>query len=184
VRAIALASLLALAIPVAVACSGPPPAGHYVPQALPDAASFGPVAGMLDVRCGSLDCHGTVGRNLRVYGSAGLRWSKADRPLAPLCDPAAEVAQDYESVVGLEPEPLSAVVQGADPSELTLVRKPRGAEAHKGGTVWSPGDDSDTCLVAWIQGKPKPAACERAVASVLPARAGVPDPLLSCFSTP
>jgi hypothetical protein len=182
--AVLLCAALAPALAIVAACSGPPSVGHYDPQHLPDAATFAPVAGMLDVRCGSLDCHGKAGRNLRLYGSAGLRLSPADRPLVPLCDTPAEIAQDYESVIGLEPEATSAVVAGAAPSGLTLVRKPRGTEAHKGGTIWSQGDDSDTCLTGWLQGKPDPAACQRAVAAALPARAGIPDPLLSCFATP
>ncbi len=182
-HACSLALVLSFTIPVAVACSAPS-AGHYVPQALPDPGTFAPVAGLLDVRCGSLDCHGMVGRNLRLYGSAGLRWSPADRPFVPLCDTTDEVSQDYESLIGLEPEIMSAVVAGADPSELTLVRKARGAEAHKGGTVWAPGDDSDMCLTSWLTGKSDPAACKRGVASVLPAQSGIPDPLLSCFTSP
>lgn len=176
-------AVAALAIPLAVACSAPS-AGHYVPGALPDSSSFPPVAEMLDVRCGSLDCHGTVARNLRLYGSAGLRWSPTDRPLVPTCDTTAEVTQDYESVIGLEPEVMSNVVQGADPSDLTMVRKARGTEAHKGGTIWSEGDDSDTCLISWLQGRADAGACQRGVASVLPSQPGVSDPLLSCFARP
>jgi hypothetical protein len=182
VRAVAFGSAAVTALVAVAACSAPSP-GHSTPAALPDEATFGPVAGLLDVRCGSLDCHGKVGRNLRLYGSAGLRLSPSDRPLVPLCDTAAEVAQDYDSLIGLEPEITSAVVAGADPSELTLVRKARGAEAHKGGTIWSAGDDSDTCLTSWLAGKPQPADCERGVASVLPESGGIPDPLLACFST-
>jgi len=86
-----------------LACSAPEPS-PYAAQALPDEATFGPVAQMLDVRCGSLGCHGAVGRNLRLYGSAGLRLSPSDRPLAPPhpCNTQDEDAQDYMSVVDLE----------------------------------------------------------------------------------
>ncbi len=161
-------------------CSAPS-AGSYVPGALPDEATFAPVAALLDVRCGSLDCHGAIGRNLRLYGSSGLRLSPADRPLVPLCDTGSEVAQDYDSVVGLEPERSSAVVQGADPSELTLVRKARGTEAHKGGTIWATGDDSDVCLTSWLHGAPNAADCARAAAQVLPSPPGQANPLLACF---
>ncbi len=181
--AVGFALLLPFAISISMACSAPS-AGHYVPNALPDPSTFGPVAQLLDVRCGSLDCHGTVARNLRLYGSAGLRWSPQDRPLIPICDTSAEVTQDYDSVVGLEPEVMSAVAQGADPSDLTMVRKARGTEAHKGGMIWSEGDDSDTCLISWLAGKSEPASCQRGVASVLPVQAGAPDPLLSCFASP
>jgi len=164
------------------ACSSPPSAGHFVPQALPDPVTFSPVAELLVVRCGSLDCHGRVGRNLRLYGSAGLRFAASDRPLIPLCDTTDEVTQDYDSVIGLEPETMSAVASGADPSELTLVRKARGAEAHKGGTIWSVGDDADICLTGWLTGKPATSDCASSVASVLPS--GSTNPLLSCFGMP
>ena len=92
------------------ACSIPPSDAQYTPQALPDQGSFPPVAQLLVVRCGSLECHGTPARNLRLYGSAGLRWSSGYRPLVPPCDTQDEVAQDYESVVGLEPETMLYLV--------------------------------------------------------------------------
>ncbi len=180
-RLLLLASALVL-----VACSVPASDGRYTPQALPDPATFPPVAALLDVRCGSLDCHGTVARNLRLYGSAGLRLSPSDRPLQPPCDTAGEVAQDYASVVGLEPETMSAVVVsgGQDPARLTLVRKARGAEAHKGGTIWSAGDDSDTCLTSWLAGSSADASfapsCERAVAAALPG--GASSPIAGCLA--
>jgi len=162
-------------------CSTPPSDGRYVQQALPDRTSFPPVAQLLVVRCGSLDCHGTPVRNLRIYGSAGLRWSPGDRPLVPLCDTQDEVDQDYESVVGLEPETMSAVVAagGANPEQLTMVRKARGTEAHKGGQVWAQGDDSDTCLTSWLAASADANACARAMAGVLPG--GSSNPLLQCL---
>jgi hypothetical protein len=161
------------------ACSVPPSNAQYTPQSLPDPGSFPPVAQLLVVRCGSLDCHGTPARNLRLYGSAGLRWSPSDRPLIPVCDTTDEVAQDYESVVDLEPETMSAVVAagGANPQELTMVRKARGTEAHKGGTIWTAGDDSDTCLTSWLAGKPDEGGCVRGMAGVLPG--GSSNPLLA-----
>jgi len=169
-------SLLALA-----ACSAPPSSGPYVAQALPDSASFPPVAELLVVRCGSLDCHGQVGRNLRLYGSAGLRWSSTDRPLVPVCDTTDEVSQDYESVVDLEPETMSAVVAsgGASPEQLTMIRKARGTEAHKGGKIWSEGDDSDTCLTSWLAGSANAGACASGVSGVL--AGGSANPLVQCI---
>jgi hypothetical protein len=174
---LACASLAAMA-----ACSVPAADATFVPEVLPERASFPPVAQMLVVRCGSLDCHGTTARNLRLYGSAGLRWSASDRPFVPACDTVAEVDQDYESVVGLEPAPMSAVVSagGADPDQLTMVRKARGIESHKGGQIWSQGDDSDTCLTAWLSGAANATACARGMASVLPS--GSSNPLLECLA--
>jgi hypothetical protein len=137
------------------------------------------------VRCGTIDCHGTAYRNLRIYGSGGLRWSPGDRPFMPLCNTPDEIAQDYLSVVGLEPETMSAVVAGADPSMLTMVRKARGTEAHKGGRIWTQGDDSDTCLTSWLTGGDADAgaaACDRAITGLLPN--GPTNPLLQCLSSP
>jgi hypothetical protein len=47
-------------------CSFPSTDARYVQTALPDAATFPPVAELLSVRCGSIDCHGSPYRNLRV----------------------------------------------------------------------------------------------------------------------
>ncbi len=165
-------------------CSAPPSDGRYAQTSLPDAVTFSPVATLLVVRCGSLECHGTVARNLRLYGSAGLRWSPTDRPLVPACDTSAEVAQDYESVLGLEPEALSAVVasHASSPDALTMVRKARGVEAHKGGQIWTAGDESDTCLVSWLAGAANANACASGLAAVLPG--GSSNPLVRCVSQP
>jgi hypothetical protein len=165
-------------------CSTPPPDGRYLQQALPDRVSFPPVAQLLVVSCGSLDCHGTPARNLRLYGSAGLRWSSSDSPLLPPCDTETEDDLDYESVVGLEPETLGAVVAagGTNPERLTMVRMARGTESHKGGKIWTEGDDSDTCLTSWLARDANSNACGRAMASVLPG--GVSNPLLQCLAKP
>jgi hypothetical protein len=137
----------------------------YVQQSLPDRASFPYVGQLLVHRCGTLDCHGTLYRNLRLFGNEGLRWSSTDRPLVPACSTAAEYDQDYESVVGLEPEVTSAVVadHGKDPERLTLVRKPLGLESHKGSTLMKQGDDSYACLTSWLAGATDTAACLRSI---------------------
>ncbi len=179
--AAAVGALGALLTFGAAACSGPA-VGHEVPSALPDPATFGPVAALLDARCGSLDCHGRAGRNLRLYGSAGLRLSASDRPLVPPCNTSDEVTQDYASVVGLEPERLGGVVAGGDPAALTLVRKARGAEAHKGGSVWAPGDAADVCLTGWLQGSPRASSCAEGLTAVL--SGGAVNPLVACVSAP
>jgi hypothetical protein len=133
---------------------------------------------------GSRELHGTPARKLRLYGSAGLRWSPSDRPFVPPCDTQGEVDQDYESVVGLEPEALSAVVAagGTSPEQLTLARKARGTESHKGGQIWTQGDDSDTCLTSWLAGKANSNACAKGMAVVLPG--GSSNPLLQCLTQP
>ncbi|HEX8792248.1 MAG TPA: hypothetical protein VF765_14940 [Polyangiaceae bacterium] len=177
-------SLIALLVASLAACTLPQSDSRSTPQALPDANAFPPVAQLLDVRCGSLDCHGTVARNLRLYGSAGLRWSASDRPLSPTCDRKAEVDQDYESIVGLEPEVMGQVVAsgGTNPDALTMVRKARGTESHKGGKIWSEGDDSDTCLVSWLSGKADAGACAKGLVDVIPG--GSSNPLAACATLP
>jgi hypothetical protein len=183
VRLLPLALALA-AGSLASSCTVPPADGRYVQTALPDASTFPPVAELLSVRCGSIDCHGTPARNLRVYGSTGLRWLPGDRPFYPVCNTPEEDTQTYDSVVGLEPEAMSAVVAGGAPSLLTLVNKARGTEAHKGGQIWTTGDDSDVCLTSWLQGRPDPEDCKSGVESALPMLpTGGLEPLLCCFES-
>jgi hypothetical protein len=128
----------------------------------PDRATFPAVSDVMARHCGSLDCHGTTGRNLRVYGSLGLRLAQTGDDSRPTSAPhkttIAEYDEDYLSLLGLEPEVMSAVVadKGQSPERLTFVRKARGHENHKGGTVWPEGSDLDRCFLTWLAGQ---AAC-------------------------
>jgi hypothetical protein len=161
-----VAQFVAVFVGVAVplACSSPSPDARVTEQT-PDTASFPAVASMLIQACGSLDCHGTVARNLRLYGDTALRYSPTDVPSTLIPTTADEVAQDYESVVGLEPEIMSEVVAsgGADPERLTFVRKALGIESHKGGAVVVPGDPRDLCITTWLEGQADPSACTAAL---------------------
>jgi hypothetical protein len=161
-----------------IACTFPSADARYAPTELPDEATFAPVAELLSVRCGSLDCHGSV------YRSTGLRYLPADRPLSPLCNTCEENQETYQSVVGLEPEKMSLVASGANPDILTMVEKARGAEAHKGGQIWSTGDDSDNCLTSWLTGTPNSVDCENGVGGVLMQANPAGDALLTCFGAP
>jgi hypothetical protein len=157
-------SLLSATGLVAVACSTPAPDARFI-ETVPDTTTFPAVADMLIQACGSLDCHGTAARNLRLYGDTGLRFSPLDVPstLFPTTD--AERAQDYDSVVGLEPEIMSQVVAsgGMHPERLTFVRKARGSESHKGGAVVVLGDPRDVCITTWLQGHALSSACTSAL---------------------
>ncbi len=157
-----LSALTAFAI--AGACS-PPSSSDRTIVAAPDTASFPPVAAMLIQSCGTLDCHGTVGRNLRLYGDTGLRLSLLDVPSTLIPTTDGEVAEDYASLTGLEPELFSAVVAsgGASPERLTLIRKARGTENHAGGAVIVAGDPRDVCLTTWLQGHADAASCTAAL---------------------
>ncbi len=125
----------------------------------PSQEDFPEVADALQLSCATLDCHGQVGRNLRIYGFGGLRLSDIDSPGG---DPTTdlEYLASYDSLVGLEPEALSRVVTlQADPNQLSLVRKTRGIEHHKGGQRALTGDALDRCLVLWLTGRFDPEPC-------------------------
>jgi len=133
-------------------------------------AEFGIVGDYLEHRCGSLDCHGQVGRNLRIWGCEGMR---LDPHAIPVCSvplggsqtTTAEHQATYRSLVGLEPAVMSTVVEGhgAHPELLTFVRKARGLEAHKGGVLITPGDDQDICITSWLAGQTDVTACANAI---------------------
>lgn len=152
-----------VALVLGVACSTPDPA-LTTPVASPDRQSFDAVAAFLDHRCGSLDCHGTRYRNLRMWGHDGMRLVPGDVPGGTQTTPA-EVDAMYTSIVTLEPELMSAVVadHGANPGRLTFIRKARGTEKHVGGAIVVPGDPRDTCLLSWLAGKADSAACSQAL---------------------
>jgi hypothetical protein len=133
-------------------------------------AGFGPVGDYLDHRCGTLDCHGQMSRNLRIWGCNGMRLdmfdiSSCDRSVGGSPTTPAEHQASYRSLVGLEPAAMSAVVAGggAQPNLLTFVRKARGLEAHKGGQLIVPGDDQDRCIVSWLAGATDTGACGTAL---------------------
>lgn len=133
---------------------------------VPSEVGFDQVAVPLVFFCGSLDCHGAVPRNFRLFGSPGRRLDLKDVP----CGAATtgdEIHTDYQSVINLEPEVMTAVVldRGKNPERLTIVRKARGAEKHTGGVVFAPGSDGDLCLTGWIAGEATDAgvACRNAI---------------------
>lgn len=154
-----------LVLTLALAACAVPASDERTMALLPERDSFAPVAQVLVRHCGTLDCHGNSARNLRLYGNEGLRWAATDRPLRPACTTADEVDQDYVSVVGLEPEAMSALIAdgGDKPQRLTLLRKARGLEHHKGGTLIHAGDDADTCITTWLASATDTAACLRAL---------------------
>jgi hypothetical protein len=127
--------------------------------ALPSRADFKRVADAMQLHCGTLDCHGQIGRNMRLYGHYGLRLDPKDNPLeAPTS--SAEYDASYWSLVGLEPEALSRVVtHGTALDSLTLIRKPRGIEEHKGGKLISDGDSLDRCIAGWLIGPFEAESC-------------------------
>lgn len=160
-----LHKLAVAAVVVAGGCSSiDPDAVNTIECPTDDPALFRPVSQVLELRCGTLDCHGSIARPLRFYGQYGLR-----RPEPPDSANVGDYAQYYpggqepttlaelqdnvRSLCGLEPETMTLVVRGdKDTEELAVVRKARLTEKHKGGRVWFKGDEGDRCVVSWLDG--------------------------------
>ena len=139
---------------------------------LPDRDSFlaQGVSNFMEKRCGSLDCHGQIGRPLRIYSDWGLRYRSENdgkRVTGPTTD--EEQRENYRSVIGLEPDQLSdcVVTQGAY-VDFQLIKKPLdisgGGINHKGGPVIRVGDGDPgwRCLHGWIRGEPSKQKCDEA----------------------
>jgi len=152
------------------ACSGnvgdpltlpPTSGGAGTTLAAPLRATFEPVDDVLQATCGTLDCHGQLGRNLRLYGGRGLRLAPKDNPADDPTTPE-EYDHSYWSIIGLEPETMSDVVRehGQNPERLTLVRKARELEHHKGGKLFVAGDERDRCLTSWLAGAVDLTSCK------------------------
>ncbi len=131
-----------------------------------DGGATAGVSAVLEKRCGTLDCHGQMGRPLRIFGLYGLRLISQDAANVPGQQPTTqtEYVANYQSVLGLQPELMTEVVQGnAPPTDLLLLRKPLQLERHKGGAVINQGDDAYTCLLSWLGGNMVAQACANAV---------------------
>jgi hypothetical protein len=161
--------IIGVATVAVLGCSVPPPDATITQPLLPDPVSFPYVGELLEHRCGEIDCHGSVYRNLRIYGDEGLRYSSADRPCVPAATTSAEFSQDYGSVVGLQPEVMNQVMadHGADPERLDLLAKPLGLEAHMGLTLITAGDDQYVCITSWLAGHTNKAACLSALPNTI-----------------
>ena len=112
-------------------------------------------------RCASLDCHGQLGRPLRIFSQNGLRSFDASNGgyfpnitgKTALTDEERKL--NYEAVIGVEPEIMSQVIAsgGTDVNRLILLRKPRGLERHKGGQLMTnEADEGFLCIKSWLGG--------------------------------
>jgi hypothetical protein len=127
--------------------------------AVPPRTGFEVVADAMQLHCGTLDCHGQVGQDMRLYGQYGLRLIATFDPLTEPTDPT-EYDATYQAIVGLEPEAMSRVVQNRAPADsLSLIRKPSGIEGHQGGELFLPGDPLDRCILGWVTGTIDFTAC-------------------------
>ena len=173
----AIAVVLASATPACQGQISDPGGWGGVRQELlaPPRTNFEQVADAMQPHCGTLDCHGQVGRNMRLYGGRGLRLAPGTNPLDGDTTPA-EYDATFWSVVGLEPETMTAVLEdkGANPERLSLIRKARGHERHKGGTLMNMGDPLDQCLTSWLSGAVLAAPCQVAAMYAAPGMVAAP----------
>ena len=143
--------------------------------AMPDFGQFaadaanGGVHVFLEKTCGTLDCHGQVGRPFRLYSAGGLRdpdggldlctSPQTEVPAGPMLpgsgpDTPKEICENYLSVVGLQPEDMQRVRVGEElPTHLLIVSKPlTDWPGHKGGREMTATGDPATCLEDWLIG--------------------------------
>ena len=127
------------------------------------------VSDALELHCATLDCHGTLPRNMRLYSYLGLRLKKGDVSGTGATTPE-EYDANYESLVTIAPEVLSAIVQrhGQGFDKWIVVTKGTGVEHHKGGAKFAKNDDMYKCLLSWIQGAVNMDACTTASHVVSP----------------
>ena len=105
-------------------------------------------------RCGTMDCHGTESRPMRIYGQYGLRHPQEANYSGGKKTTDTELLDNYGAVCTIEPEATAQATedQGASAESLLVVRKARGIEGHKGGTVIKKGSHGDLCLTGWLRG--------------------------------
>lgn len=165
--------ILGIALTCLAGCEGD---GVPVNVACGPLEEFPPVSLVLERRCGTIDCHGTLARPLRIYSAGGLRLGT----LEEIADPGlafengtipggdatseAEFEANRQAVCGLEPEKTALAVAGTiPPEELMVLRKPLELEEHKGAQLFLPGDPGATCLSCWVRGFPDVIECADAV---------------------
>ena len=160
------AALITLAAAGALLACASTPDSSRVTEIFTGDASFAEFAGgkaadgtplvgvqpVLAARCGTLDCHGSIGRPLRIFSQFGLRLvDDAGNVSGGAPTTTAEVFADYTAAISVQPELTSKVFAGIDdPHVLLLLRKPLARERHKGGQVFQSGDDGDNCLSSWL----------------------------------
>lgn len=116
-------------------------------------------------RCGSLDCHGSSARNMRIYSSNGLRLANDSGIATGTSDTTNdERLANYQSILGVEPRATANVINGGDPYTMLVLKKPLEIESHKGGQVIRRGDDAETCILTWLTSSAEAGALTNATA--------------------
>lgn len=164
-----LAGAAAICAASLASCSGPS-GSDTVSFMFPDSMQFTSlVSPALEIRCGTLDCHGSAYRNLRFYGKYGSRLSSKDATGLQDTTPD-ELQRNYDSLVSLEPENLASIFakhgQGFD--KWMVVLKGTNAVFHKGAQRMTKGDATYNCLLSWVTGAADMNACATAAMPMAP----------------
>jgi hypothetical protein len=154
-----------LTLPLALSCAATPDDSSTptlgVDQGLElDLANFNTnVDPVFERRCGSLDCHGSTARGLRIYSQDGLRLPN-DQGITPGNAPttATENNDNFASILGLQPERMNDFLSknprtADDAYQLIILTKPLALERHKGGTALVKGEPAEQCIVLWLIGQ-------------------------------
>ena len=166
-RVLGLVACAGVACVSFLACSGPKDGQLFV-GTFPNESTFKPVSAPLEARCGTLDCHGSFARNMRIFGKNGIRAD--ENTVSGIQDTTdAEIQLNYQSVVSIEPEKLSGIVAhaGQNFEKWIVYTKGSGAEHHKGGSKFAKGDDTYKCLLSWVSGALDMNACAQGAATVI-----------------
>lgn len=131
-------------------------------------ASVQPV---VERRCGSVDCHGTLPRGLRVYGKNSLRLANDAGAIVGTGDTTPEEARTtYQSILGLEPEKTDRFAAKSprtaeDAYDLLFLAKPLAIERHRPGASLKRGEPAERCMTSWLLGTVDATACTDALAN-------------------
>ncbi len=161
-----LRTVLAIAVLVAAGCTDT--TISEVPQTVGDTLTYqSQVQTYLGYRCGSLDCHGDMGRPLRLFALRGLRANDGLRDFGLSVD---EVGHNLLSIAAFD-----TLDEAAAQNQLLLkgLATSAGGMAHVGGDVWDSTDAPGyQCLLTWLSGEADSetarAACAFATMQVLP----------------
>ncbi len=112
------------------------------------------VSAFMERRCGTLDCHGSTLRPMRLLGKFGLRDPASKNITGGAPTTHEEIDQNYSAVCNVEPEQMdkAAADFGQSAEKLLILQKARGVEGHKGGTIVAQGTPGDDCLLGWLRG--------------------------------
>ncbi len=151
------------------ACASTPSTGS-LPVAELDLPTYAnDVQPVVERRCGSVDCHGTLPRGLRVYGKNSLRLANdAGDVVGTGATTPEEARTTYQSILGLEPEKTDVFAAKSprtadDAYDLLFLSKPLSLERHRPGASLKKGEPAERCMTSWLLGAVDAAACTAAL---------------------